>query len=128
MFLGSYAAGVAALFVYMHTGGRVQDACKTHHMNAAEGGLSLSPLGVRCSGALPTSEGTYVAQDFKVFAVASGMLVLLAALAIVISGYRHARRFRIEARAAASLAVALPRSSSTEDGDREQRTEADDRD
>ena len=91
--LGSYAAGVVALFVYMHTGNRVQDACTTHGMNAAEGGLSVSPLGVRCSGGLPRFEGTYVAQDFLMIAAWIGLLVLVGALAIVIS--THPRRARL---------------------------------
>ena len=89
MLLGSYAAGVVGLFAYMHTGNRVQDACTTHGMNAADGGLSLSPLGVRCSGGLPRFEGTYVAQDFVMFAVGIGMFVLAGALAIVISANRQ---------------------------------------
>lgn len=87
--LGIYAVGFVALFVYMHTGSRVQDACTTHGMNAAEGGLSLSPLGVRCSGGLPRFEGTYVAQDFVMLAIGIGMLVLAVASAIAISTHRH---------------------------------------
>ena len=92
--LGSYAAGIVALFVYMHTGGRVQDACTTHGMNAAGGGLSLSPLGVRCRGGLPAFEGTYVAQDFVMLAVGMGLFVRLGAAAIVIGAQSTGHRAR----------------------------------
>ena len=89
LLLGGYAAGVVGLFVYMHTGDRVQDACTTHGMNAAGGGLSLSPLGTRCSGGLPPCEGTYVAQDFVLLAGAMGMLALAAASAMVIRAHQQ---------------------------------------